>query len=93
MKIKVLQKHIDGGSRGNAGWCPIALAIREQWLAPADKLNSLLVRGTDIYLNIQGKPIKSFSQTDEGRTFVREFDSGFTVQPFEFEVKEMEVQS
>lgn len=81
MKIKVLQHHIDEGTRQNAYFCAIALAIREQtgagdvFVAP--------------YSWVDGK---CYMLTSEAKSFMCCFDRGCTehLYPFEFDLLPVE---
>ena len=76
MKISVTQEDIDKGKREDSCVCPIALAVRRQTgrLFHIDDTNA-----DDGYDTIQ-LPIKA-------RQFVRSYDNGNPVEPFEFELE------
>jgi hypothetical protein len=78
--IKVLQHHIELGTRSNAFWCPIALAIREQYTPERVSV------GMQIYVDND-----SWGMTpQEALDFICSFDRGNTVFPFEFDLHEPE---
>lgn len=76
MKIKVTQKHIDNGFKNNCWRCPIALAIEEQLINKSFTVASSTIR-------IQGNVI---NLPYEACNFIRKFDNGLPVEPFEFEL-------
>jgi hypothetical protein len=78
MKIAVTQHHIDTGLRGVCTGDPIALAIKDAtgskaWASPA-------------YLVWGGK--KSIQTPESVLEFMKCFDNGYRVSPFEFELEE-----
>lgn len=79
MKVKVLQHHIDAGTRGNAGKCPVALALGEYF--PEVTLIRVghwsLVVDNESWVYPQGSVLSDFT---------RSFDDGLPVEPFEFEL-------
>lgn len=75
MKIKVEQHHIDRGIRHAANLCPVALAIEEE-LSLSCRAYSIIEIGLK-YHTIT--PIEVLS-------FMRRFDCGLPVEPFEFEI-------
>lgn len=76
MKIQVTQADIANGMRGNRKACPIARAvIRASSLSTASVTQSYIRRGRR----------KDFTPA-EARIFIRAFDAGQPVEPFEFEL-------
>lgn len=77
-RVKVRQKHIDEGSKGNGNNCPIALAIQ-------DATGVEMFVGSSVYY-----PPKVYDEnivmdnTPEITDFINDFDSDSPVQPFEF---------
>ena len=76
MRVQVTQDHIDNGCRGLMGSCPIALAVRELTGA-----NNVLVLDCGVIADGRDSGIPR-----EAREFVRRFDNGEKVQPFDFEI-------
>jgi hypothetical protein len=82
MKIQVKQEHINDGLRGNNSQCPIALAVGDAF--PEAKLVSVRSKSIFVYHDPVGR--KVFKQSEEVQKFVGEFDKGFKVYPFSFEL-------
>lgn len=82
IKIKVTEEDIKKGKRFNSACCPVGLAcqrvLHKNW---AEVFEFLTLRQTEnglrIYFEMQGVA-----------GFISKFDSGETVQPFEFELPE-----
>lgn len=83
MKIQVTQKHINAGSRGSCNSDPVALAMKEAgymhpWISPdrirVDGFNGGFMR-------------EDFEMPESVEYFIREFDNGRFVEPFEFELE------
>ena len=78
IKIEVKQRHINHGKRGHCSSCPIALAInntncfRDAWISPA--------RFNGWYKNVYSSCKLPRSAT----RFIRRFDTGKEVKPFNF---------
>jgi hypothetical protein len=76
MKIQVTAEHIRDGQRCNSARCPIALALQEPaWEARAGAILAVLSDGF-------------YRLPYEVRKFMRDFDRGLPVEPFEFELGE-----
>lgn len=77
MKIKVTQEHIDRGTKKACSTCPVALALREATGMECE------VSTTIAFLpnNDNGIPLPI-----DAKDFIRRFDAGTLVQPFEFEL-------
>lgn len=80
MRVKVLQHHIDQGKRGKVSSCAIALALQEQFPEAAD----IRVGQFGMVVNDYSW---SFSRESGIPDFIRSFDAGLPVQPFEFEIQ------
>ncbi len=78
MLIKVTQEHIDQGKKGSRFKCPIGLAIKENPDMP-------YIQVTDAHVEI-GYGIAIYVLPVEAQRFIHNFDEGFPVQPFEFEL-------
>ena len=79
-KIKVTKAHIKRGKRGTSDWCPIALAVRRAYFYPS-VYGSWFCHGSGAGRRVVQLP-------DVAREFIRRFDAGEDVAPFEFEVDE-----
>ena len=78
MLVHVTQAHIKNGTKSSAARCPIALAIRDT-VGPALK----------VYVSIHSYeigPVKERPLPIEAREFIRKYDKGFDVKPFDFEI-------
>lgn len=89
MKLTITQECIDAGSRSDAYYCPIALSAKEQ------------LGNVSVYAGIQG--LEVYTENEHGeldyghktvywyppnvKNFVRDFDAGKTVNPFEWELE------
>lgn len=81
MKIEVTEQHIKRG-RGSCQFCPVALAIQQQtgWLsACVDSKGWIYPDHASAYKD-KGQVIPEIQE------FVRNFDTGATVQPFSFDL-------
>ena len=76
--VTVEQSHIDKGMPGVSGFCPIALAL-------SDSLDGFWSVGMVVVERLPRNG-RCFSLPPEARKFVRDFDGGFLVNPFEFEL-------
>lgn len=85
MKIKVEQKHINAGIRRKPCLCPVALAFKD---------------ATGLSLSVSGRQVRVVPREDSNAglhqpspegvlEFVRDFDSGCKVEPFEFEFEDV----
>lgn len=84
MKIKVTEKHIGEGLAGNAKHCPIALA----GLEAIEGATRVRVGFSTMNVQIKGSDRQKFLDLPyEAKTFVRRFDNGDPVKPFEFEIE------
>lgn len=77
MIINVTQDHISKGRRHRCEHCPIALALKEQ--------TGLCCIVTDDNIQIDNKV---YDHTVESRGFIFDFDMGYIVKPFSFELGE-----
>ena len=77
MKIQVTQEDIDRGIAGSCGRCPITLAIRR-----ATSKN--YYTGVEDVFHMDYGPV--IRLPFEAIKFIKNFDSGNEVKPFEFEV-------
>lgn len=76
MKVKVEQRHIDRGERGDAFCCAVALAVAEATGYDDVWVDEYSMSVGDFYYRTP----KSASD------FIENFDSGYAVAPFEFEL-------
>ena len=77
MKIQVTQNDIDNGRSDNCKYCPVALAINRIFPGFVAVRSLTITVGEDKFPI--GIPVWKF---------VRKFDTGCAVQPFEFELPE-----
>lgn len=86
MKVKVRQEDIEQGTCGSARECAIALAVKRAapWLRDVRILPAMGKRpaavGHSSYGNLIDLP-------ESCGTFIHNFDRGYRVQPFEFELE------
>lgn len=80
MKIQVTQEDIDKGIQLDCTDCPIAVAIRRITSLPGIEVD-------DSHIEIDHK---EYHTPDEVIEFICVFDAGLTVQPFEFDLVEIE---
>ena len=84
MKIEVTQKDIDLGVPEDTCNCPVARAAKR--VLGARRYPFLEVSDERIYLHSgwwEGKPLP-----EDARQFIRDFDRGWTVEPFTFSLEE-----
>jgi hypothetical protein len=84
-RIKVLQHHIQAGTRGSSRSCPIALAVQEM----VGPLVKVVVTCKSIMLLDAERISKTKSVTSlpyEANDFVKAFDAGFDMQPLSFSI-------
>ena len=85
-RIKVTQEHIDLGKPGICDHCPIALAVREMCDSPSLHVD-VSPRAMEIWeVEHPEAPLLLGFLPEEAVRFVREFDLGYTVDPFEFDI-------
>ena len=82
MKIHVRQEDIDAGEKGRAWECPIALALRREC-----KTRRITVGMSDVSWEVDDSHYLA-ELSKRARAFVRAFDSGRTVRPFTFVLRE-----
>ncbi|MBY0277920.1 hypothetical protein K2Z84_21510 [Candidatus Binatia bacterium] len=82
MKVRVTQEHIVAGKARSPGSCPIALALVG---ARPDRKWLVGERNVTVYEN--HAPIAEVLLPRAASNFVREFDLGVPVEPFEFELE------
>lgn len=85
--INVTQEHIDQGLPTSPWYCPIALATKRAIKNTDPNLSSVAVVGSKkIYLHYyNGKSIIAFTASNLIE-FIRDFDNGRPVKPFDFEI-------
>jgi len=89
IKVKVTEEHIAHGYAESCTKCPIALAIREQ--VKLDKEQTIFVRpyvATIYYNKDESLKFVSYLLPEAAHQFIKTFDKGREVEPFEFEMKE-----
>lgn len=79
MKIKVTKDDIRNGMVGSALYCPVALAIRRAMPEATDVGVGFTIAGFVI-----GDEEINADLPDEAVQFIRSFDEGDPVEPFEF---------
>ena len=77
LRVRVEQRHIDAGTKGNSQCCPIALAVREEF----PRL-PVMVTDSRVYL-----AFKRFILNDESKAFIENFDIGLPVEPCAFQLQ------
>lgn len=92
IRIKVTQDHIDRGQRGNSCDCPIALALEgaQKDLSSFGHLTKASVGMSSVRLFFP-QSTSDFLIPLEASRFVRRFDRGESVEPFEFELETTEI--
>ena len=78
MRIVVKQEHIKSGIHKSPISCPIARAVREAFGVDD-------VGATHYSIYVAGK---RYEVPDSVQSFIKRFDDGEVVEPFEFELKE-----
>ena len=81
MKVKVLQHHIEQGQPGKSMSCAIALALLEQFPE------------AEIFVRLDRAFIDSIAwlySGDAPEQFIKSFDAGLPVSPFEFEMEQFQ---
>lgn len=74
--IRVEQRHIDCGKKKRCTICPVALALREAGIKHPS------VDGITVAYRFTKEPI--FVLSDKVNGWIKRFDMGLEVQPFEF---------
>lgn len=78
IKVKVTEDCIDNGRRNDCELCPVALAlVNSTCVEPA-------VGSTDADFTFNGTRYVARKLPKKVQQFIREFDSYYTVEPFEF---------
>jgi hypothetical protein len=88
-KFAVTQRHIDQGVRKNMSLCPVAMCLLEQGFGIAVRVgdNEIFYREAYGVEPIDTRPHDKIVETPASvKTFVRAFDRGEKVFPFEFEL-------
>jgi hypothetical protein len=80
MRIIVTQQNIDNGGRMMKSCCPIALSLKD-----AGKLGVSVDERYIKYTDSKGQHVETLPQ--EATKFIKTFDNGGSVCPFEFETK------
>jgi hypothetical protein len=83
-KIQVTNEDIRKGRRGTICHCPIARAVKRELGAAGRE-----VRVFPTLLRFQNRRLGQFDicMPSEAKAFVKDFDGGEQVQPFEFDIK------
>jgi hypothetical protein len=82
MKISVTQKHIDSGRQQNCFLCPIAKAITE---AVAGKLHIIVQPNRVEFKGMEwGGGWRTIELPNSAKEFIKKFDAGKVVEPFDF---------
>ena len=76
MKLKITKKHIKEGKKKNYLSCPIAVALQERFA------NIVRVLGTECGIGMYWYPLPL-----EAQNFIKKFDAGKKVVPFNFIIK------
>ncbi len=103
VKIKVTEDHIKNGERGAISSCPIALATNAVFngkyfcsVNPAYEdgkaFGEILVYSSEYTLKDGGQVFLFQFESPEFVKFIQDFDGGFDVEPFEFDVEDMTIE-
>lgn len=78
--VTVTQDHIDKGERENGDYCPISLALNEQY--PAEPGAAKWWVGDDCAVRLHNA--STYTLPGDAQEFIHEYDDGQPVQPFVF---------
>ena len=81
---KVEQKHIDNGVPSHRCKCPVALAIKEKFENSGCGVIDVDVDVYTIVVEFDNRDVSVYSTPHEIQTFLRDFDAGVEVEPFEY---------
>lgn len=84
VRVKVTQEMINTGVQSNSSMCPVALAASS---ALGKYVSWGLRTGTALSSSISNNKLVLLSGSDAVEDFVRAFDSGKEVKPFEFDME------
>jgi len=93
LSVKITQKHINKGIRNNGEYCPIALALKEQyklrnkqyWFVSSIAAN--ICKEAHSRFNNSMLYHKRYSLPSIAKNFLDDFDIGKLVKPIIFELK------
>lgn len=84
LTVSVTQDDIQFGKKGNCDWCPIAHAVRrvvpEKYIKISVGSRWLILWSTRVII------CKEVELPQVAKTFIKDFDRGFSVSPFTFEI-------
>jgi hypothetical protein len=83
MIIKVTEEHVKNGRRKSRGYCPIALALKDEFGTDCDPR----VGDWYIFIGTHKEPYYTFNWI--AKSFVDRFDAGGWCPPIEFELTPM----
>ena len=83
MKIRVTREDIDNGEAGDCDRCPVALALLRHTNADEVTVGNC---GVDIFHDSGLVVDYGVDLPEVARDFIKKFDTGRDVEPFEFEV-------
>lgn len=89
VKVDVTRQDIDNGEQNECRLCPIAIALHratgKRWEVDGESARELvLLPGDDVYFRKPRSPWVGLPRTV--RQFIKAFDNGEDVQPFNFEL-------
>lgn len=82
MIIRVTQEHIARGERQDCEKCPIALAAKDCWPNSGQVMAELQLELFDY----NGQEYYTYALPEVALEFIKNFDKGKEVKPFEFEM-------
>jgi len=83
MKIEITQEHIDAGTPMKASYCPIALALAEQF----GEDSTIHVWDHEIMIWKDGRERIGYTHSPQSREFSANFDEGIEVSPCTLELE------
>jgi hypothetical protein len=86
VKVQVTQEDIDNGTPGKPCSCPVALAVLR-----AFNVSGVYISVEPVYITFQPRYLSHheyYATPSSVASFVAMFDTGFPVEPFEFELGE-----
>ncbi len=83
MKLNITEDHIKNGKPEESEYCPIALAVKEQF----QNTSSIWVSSNFIYLRVCNE-CKTYKLPANAQLFIRNFDSNLSVEPITIELTE-----
>lgn len=82
MKVQVTQSHIDKGVQASCYNCPISQSLLEN----NKELNEVIVKQGSVEMYWKNDGYSFYHLPESAMNFIRDFDAGEKVNPFEFEL-------